>query len=67
MQVQKDGGRLTSDLEVSIRWHLHSGYRKERTVEILESRGATKEIVEEIFQNMEKERAELARKGRESK
>lgn len=51
-------------LGASIRWHLNSGYRIERTYEILADRGATLALVESVWSKMESERAELARRGK---
>lgn len=51
-------------LEKSIRWHLNSGYRIERTYEIFADRGATLALVTEIYEKMKSERAELARRGK---
>ncbi|WP_210415405.1 hypothetical protein [Leptospira gomenensis] len=58
---------MRKDLDESIRWHLSNGYRIKRIAEILEERGATVDLVQKVLEKMEKERAELARKGRESK
>ncbi|EMN38300.1 hypothetical protein [Leptospira interrogans] len=51
-------------LGASIRWHLNSGYRIERTYEILADRGATLALVTEIYEKIGTERAELARRGK---
>ncbi|MDI7202028.1 hypothetical protein QMM44_01000 [Leptospira santarosai] len=51
-------------LEISIRWHLNSGYRIERTVEILADRGATRELVNSVWEKMEREREVLRRVGK---
>ncbi len=51
-------------LGASIRWHLNSGYRIERTYEIFARRGATLALVTEIYEKMKSERAELARRGK---
>lgn len=51
-------------LEKSIRWHLNGGYRIERTYEILADRGATLALVAEIYKKMERERTEMAKRGR---
>ncbi|TGK12831.1 hypothetical protein [Leptospira stimsonii] len=51
-----------TQLEESIRWHLDRGYRVKRTAEILEDRGATTSIVQCVYDAMEAERAELAKK-----
>lgn len=48
-------------LGASIRWHLNSGYRIERTYEIFARRGATLALVTEIYEKMKSERARLAR------
>ncbi|MDI7183636.1 hypothetical protein QMM25_13380 [Leptospira santarosai] len=51
-------------LEISIRWHLNSGYRIERTVEILADRGATRELVDSVWEKMEQEQEALRRVGK---
>ncbi|UML78915.1 hypothetical protein [Leptospira kirschneri] len=42
-------------LGASIRWHLNSGYRIERTYEIFARRGATLALVTEIYEKMKSE------------
>ncbi|EMK02950.1 hypothetical protein LEP1GSC166_1876 [Leptospira kirschneri] len=48
-------------LGASIRWHLNSGYRIERTYEIFARQGATLDFVTEIYEKIKSERARLAR------
>ncbi len=64
MQVQTKLSSIVDyeQLEISIRWHLNSGYRIERTYEILADRGATLALVSEIHEKIGNERAELARR-----
>ncbi|EMO26842.1 hypothetical protein LEP1GSC170_1218 [Leptospira interrogans serovar Bataviae str. HAI135] len=49
----------SDQLGISIRWHLNAGYRIERTVEIFKNRGATLDLVTEIYEKMKRERAIL--------
>lgn len=63
MQVQKTSRSMTNEqLGASIRWHLNSGYRIERTYEIFARRGATLALVTEIYEKIKSERAELAKR-----